>query len=421
VSPGLLLVLFVALSVLREAAEAWVAALNRRYYRDPSRQREAQGVLGLSDDDIRKSLAYAEDRYTFARLSSAARIAVGTAFLVAGGFGAVESWAASWAARLGGGTITTGLLFFAALGVLGELLGLPLDSYETFRIEARHGFNRQTPRGFLLDRVKGLALAVALGGPLLAAILYFMENGGARWWIAAWAVVSGVSILTLWLYPRLLAPLFNKFTPLPEGELREGIRALAERIGFRAGGVFVMDASRRSSHGNAYFTGVFREKRIVLFDTLLEVLQPRHILAVLAHELGHFKLHHVRWHLLRGVALTGLMFYALSLCLGLTPFYRAFALAEPSAYGALLVFGSWFGLLDFGLQPLLNTISRRQEFAADRFALRHHGESRDLAEALLRLREKSASMPLSHPLYSWIYHSHPPMLERLRALGYAGG
>jgi STE24 endopeptidase len=247
-----------------------------------------------------------------------------------------------------------------------------------------------------------------------------MEHGGVRWWVYAWAIVAGFTLLTLWLYPRVLAPLFNRFTPLPEGELREGIHALARRIGFRAGGIFVMDASRRTSHGNAYFTGVFREKRIVLFDTLLEALEPRHTLAVLAHELGHFKLHHVRWHLIRGIAFTGVLFYGLSRCVGLTPFYLAFGLAGASAYGALLVFGSWFGLVDFFLQPLFNTISRRHEFAADGFAVAHHGSGRDLAEALLRLREKSRGMPVTHPLFSWMYHSHPPLLERLKALGYGG-
>lgn len=415
-SPRALLVLYVVLSLVRELAETWLAALNRRYYRDRARQRDAARILGITDEDMAKSLAYAEDRYAFARWSGWVRLVGGLVFLVAGGFGWVEGWARGHAS----GPIWTGLVFFAVLSLLGELLSLPFDYYETFRIEAKHGFNRQTVRGFILDRLKGLALGAALGGPLLAGVLYFMENGGTRWWLYAWGMVAGFSILTLWLYPRLLAPIFNKFTPLPDGELREGIHALAQRIGFRAGGIFVMDASRRTSHGNAYFTGVFREKRIVLFDTLLESLEPRHTLAVLAHELGHFKLHHVRWHLIRGVALTGALFYALSLCLGLTPFYLAFDLAGPSSYGALLVFGSWFGLVEFLLQPAFNTISRRHEFAADIFAVRHHGNGHDLAEALLRLREKSHGVPVTHPLFSWMYHSHPPLLERLRALGHAG-
>ena len=296
------------------------------------------------------------------------------------------------------------------------LLDLPFSLYSTFRIEARHGFNRQTLRGFFLDLLKGVALAAALGAPLLAAILWIMKAGGPAWWLWAWAAVSGFSLFTAWIYPTLLAPLFNKFTPLPPGELREGIEALARRLGFRTGGIFVMDASRRTAHGNAYFTGLFRQKRIVLFDTLLEAMGAREVLAVLAHELGHFKLHHVRMALVRGVLATGLTFWLLSRAIGLTPFYEAFSL-RPTTYGALVVFALWFSPLEFLLQPLWNAMSRRYEFAADAFAVRAGVAAADLREALLKLREKSRLLPLSHPLYSRVYHSHPPLLERLKALG----
>jgi STE24 endopeptidase len=243
-----------------------------------------------------------------------------------------------------------------------------------------------------------------------------MEKAGPAWWLYGWLAVSGFSVLTAWIYPTLLAPLFNRFSPLPEGELKDAIRALAERTGFRASGLFVMDASRRTTHGNAYFTGLFRDKRIVLFDTLLEALGTREIVAVLAHELGHFKLHHVRTRLLLGVLSTGILFYALGLCLPLTAFYTAFSL-QPSSYGALVVFGLWFGPLEFLLQPLENAISRRHEFAADAFAVARGVAASDLGEALLKLREKSRLLPLSHPLFSRVYHSHPPLLERLEALG----
>jgi STE24 endopeptidase len=177
-----------------------------------------------------------------------------------------------------------------------------------------------------------------------------------------------------------------------------------------------MDASRRTAHGNAYFTGLFRDKRIVLFDTLLEALGTREIVAVLAHELGHFKLHHVRTRLLLGVLSTGILFYALGLCLPLISFYTAFSL-RPSSYGALVVFGLWFGLVEFLLQPLENALSRRHEFAADAFAVTRGVAASDLGEALLKLREKSRLLPFSHPLFSRVYHSHPPLLERLEALG----
>jgi STE24 endopeptidase len=337
-------------------------------------------------------------------------------FLSMGGLGLVEAAAEAIAGALGGGAIVTGLAFMALLGLLSVLLDLPFSLYSTFRIEAKHGFNRQTLRGFFADLLKGMALGAALGGPLLAAVLWIMGAAGETWWLWAWAAVSGFSLFTAWIYPTLLAPLFNRFTPLPPGELRDGIEALAARLGFRAGGIFVMDASRRTAHGNAYFTGLFRQKRIVLFDTLLEAMAAREVVAVLAHELGHFKLHHVRRALARGVLVTGAALFGLSRVLGQTPFYEAFSL-RPTAYGALVVFGLWLGLLEFLLQPLWNAMSRAHEFAADRFAVGAGATADDLREALLKLREKSRALPLSHPLYSRVYHSHPPLLERLTALG----
>jgi STE24 endopeptidase len=336
-------------------------------------------------------------------------------FIALRGLGEVEAMAGGLAEPFALGEIATGLAFFAMLGLLSALLDLPFALYATFRIEAKHGFNRQTLRGFFLDRLKGMALAAALGGPILAGILWIMRSAGPAWWLWAWGAVSGTSLLTAWIYPTLLAPVFNKFTPLPPGELREGIESLAARLGFRAGGIFVMDASRRTAHGNAYFTGLFRQKRIVLFDTLLEAMGPREVLAVLAHELGHFKLHHVRWSLVRSVLATGIVLWVLARALPLTAFYEAFGL-RPTAYGALVVFGLWFGLVEFLLQPFASAIARGHEFAADAFAVRSGAAVPELKEALLKLREKSRSLPLSHPLYSRVYHSPPPLLERLAAL-----
>jgi STE24 endopeptidase len=232
--------------------------------------------------------------------------------------------------------------------------------------------------------------------------------------------MSSFSILTAWLYPTFLAPLFNKFKPLEDGELKTKIFDLAERVKFNATGLSVMDASVRSSHGNAYFTGVFGKKRIVLFDTLIEALNVKEVVAVLAHELGHFKLHHVRWMLIRSIAMTGFTFFLLSLALPLEQFYAAFKLQGVSNYGALVVFSLWFGLIDFVLSPIETYLSRRNEFAADAFALSHIEDKNELAHALLKLREKSHSMPISHPWFSGFYYSHPPMMERLQAMGFGG-
>ena len=191
---------------------------------------------------------------------------------------------------------------------------------------------------------------------------------------------------------------------------------LANKIRFRTSGIYVMDASKRSSHGNAYFTGLFGEKRIVLFDTLISSMSVSEVVAVLAHELGHFKLNHVRWGLLRGVLMTGLMFYGLSLALPQEEFYKAFGLSGVTNYSALIVFSLWFGLVDFILNPLSSWISRQNEFSADNFAKTQLGSSKDMIGALIQLRESNHSMPISHPAYSMVYHSHPPLLERIQSL-----
>jgi STE24 endopeptidase len=363
-----------------------------------------------------KAVGYSGDRHRFGLVCGWAEVVAGLAFLAAGGLGIVERAAHGIAAAFGGGAIAAGVAFFAILGLLTALFELPFDLYATFRIEERHGFNRQTLGGFLLDRVKSAGIAIALGGPMVALVLWLMGGMGPTWWLWAWGVTTAFGLLAAWIYPTVLAPLFNTFTPLPNGELKDAILDLARRTGFRAGGISVMDASRRTAHGNAYFTGVFGQKRIVLFDTLLQAMGPREVVAVLAHELGHFKLHHVRWAMVRGTAASGLVFFALSRCLRLDAFYAAFSV-ERTAYGALAVFGLWFGLVSFLVQPLGNALSRRHEFAADAFALGNGASATELGSALRKLREKSRLLPVTHPLYSRVYHSHPPLLERLRAMG----
>jgi STE24 endopeptidase len=414
-----LLVLFLLLRLAQQVVETALARLNRRHALDPGRLAEAGRALDIAEGEMAKAVAYSGDRHRFCRVCGWTEVVIGLAFLATGSLGLVEGGALRVAGALGLGSIVAGLAFFAILGGLTALFELPFDLYATFRIEERHGFNRQTLGGFFLDRLKGAAIAVVLGGPMLAALLWLMERMGPSWWVWAWGVTTAFSLFTAWIYPTVLAPLFNRFAPLPDGELRSAILDLAGRTGFRAGGISVMDASRRTAHGNAYFTGVFGQKRIVLFDTLLAAMGPREVVAVLAHELGHFKLHHVRWGIARGIATSGLVFLVLSLCLPLAAFYSAFSV-ERTAYGALVVFGLWFGLASFLLRPLENALSRRHEFAADAFALRSGATARELGDALRRLSEKSRHLPVTHPLYSRVYHSHPPLLERLRAMGALG-
>jgi STE24 endopeptidase len=411
-----LLLVYLALRLAQQATETVLAVVNRRHSVEPARLAAAGKALEIPEVEMQRAVAYSADRHRFGLVSGWVDVIVALAFLAAGGLGLFEAWAREAAAWAGRGSIATGLGFFALLGAASGLVSVPFELYSTFVIEERHGFNRQTLLGFVVDRLKGLAIAVVLAAPLLAGVLWVMQRTGPWWWLWAWGLVVTFNLVAAWIYPSVLAPLFNRFTPLPEGELREGILDLAGRTGFRAAGIFVMDASRRTSHGNAYFTGLLGQKRIVLFDTLVEAMAPREVIAVLAHELGHFKLHHVRWAIARSVAASGVLFFVLSLALPLDAFYEAFSV-ERTAHGALVVFGLWFSLVGFVLQPLENALSRRHEFAADAFAVRNGASPAELGAALRKLREKSRVLPVVHPLYSRVYHSHPPLLERLRAMG----
>ena len=406
--------IFISLRIVQQIIERYLAKLNRDYYENQERLDEAAKVLNMDAAGLEKTLAYSRDKFRFANLSSWIQLPVILGFIGLGGLG----WAESLAQSFGFGQLVTGLIFFAIIGLLSSLLSTPFDYFYTFQVEEKHGFNRQKPKGFFIDRLKGLFVGLLLGGPLLAALLWVMQSSGAYWWVLAWALVFGFSLLTVWIYPTLLAPIFNKFTPLEDGELKHAIFDLAKKVDFGADDISVMDASTRSSHGNAYFTGVFGKKKIVLFDTLIKSMSTPEIIAIMAHELGHFKLHHIRWSLIRNFFTTGLLFYCIHLLEPYAALYETFGLDSGTSYGLLTVFSLWFGLISFLLQPIGSFLSRRNEFAADRFALDYSPNQRLLGDALLKLRESSQVMPISHPIFSAFYHSHPPILERLKAMGY---
>ncbi|HUX72725.1 MAG TPA: M48 family metallopeptidase [Steroidobacteraceae bacterium] len=297
-----------------------------------------------------------------------------------------------------------------------RLAALPFALWRTFGVEARFGFNRVSPRLFAVDACKQLALGLLLGAPLVLATLMLMQKAGEVWWISAWLLWAGATVALAWAAPRFIAPLFNRFSPLDDAPLERRVAALVERCGFTArGGVYVMDGSRRSAHGNAYFTGIGRNKRIVFFDTLIARLEPVEIEGVLAHELGHFRLHHVR----QGLALS-----AAASCGGLAllawlarrpEFYAALGVARPSPAAALLLFVVAAPVFLFFTTPLLSWWSRRHERAADEFAARH-ADARALAVALVKLYRDNASTLTPDRLHSAFYDSHPPAVERIRRL-----
>ena len=311
-------------------------------------------------------------------------------------------------------------LWHGTLVVLSTLLlmsaiGLPLGIYRTFGVEARFGFNRTTPGVYVIDMLKGLALGLALGAPLLYVVLYLMERAGQLWWIYAWIVWVAFTLIVTWAYPTLIAPLFNKFTPLSDETLKQRTEALLERCGFASKGVFIMDGSRRTVHGNAYFTGVGRNKRIVFFDTLIERLQAAEIEAVLAHELGHFKLHHVRSRLVLSLVM-GLAGLALLGALANWPvFYAGLGVSTMAGHTALLLFMLVLPAFTFFLTPIGSWWSRKHEFEADEFAAKF-ANAHELADALVKLYRDNATTLTPDDLHSAFYDSHPPALIRIARL-----
>jgi STE24 endopeptidase len=310
--------------------------------------------------------------------------------------------------------------FLALLTAVVAVSSVPFALYGAFVLEERFGFNRTTPGLWVKDRLKGVALSLVIGVPLLYAVYGFMAATGRAWWIWVTAFLAAVQIVMLWLYPSLIAPLFNEFTPLPEGPLRERLERLAVDAGFRTRGIYVMDASKRSGHSNAYFVGFFRP-RIVLFDTLVQQMSVDEAAAVLAHEIGHYKARHIHKRLVLGVGSMALTFFVLSLLLEWPALFDAFGFAEPSRHAALALFSLAGGAFTFFLDPFWSWLSRRHEFEADRYSARLVGSSEPLRSSLVRLNGENLSNLNPHPWYSAWHYSHPPLVERLAALGASGG
>jgi STE24 endopeptidase len=359
-----------------------------------------------------RSVRYTLDHGRFGLLSGAVSSAALLAVVLTGFLGYLDSLARSLPLH----PYFQGILFVAAVSLVFGVVRLPFTLYSIFAIEARFGFNRTTPKLFVIDMLKGLAISTVIGVPVLLALFWFMDATGPFWWIWAFGAMTAFQLVMSVIAPLVIAPIFNKFTPLPEGALKDHIMELAGRLGFRTKGIFVVDSSRRSRHSNAYFTGLGRAKRIVLFDTLVSSHTEEEIVSVLAHEIGHEKRHHVTKGLAISVALSLAGFWILSLLLPWTPLYQAFGFARPGYHSLLVLLAFCSGPFTFFLQPLFTMRSRRQEYEADRFAVQGIGSASGLKSALLRLSKDNLSNLSPHPLYSFFHYSHPTLAERIAAL-----
>lgn len=312
-------------------------------------------------------------------------------------------------------SIVSGLIFFILYGLFSMMIQLPFSLYSTFVIEEKYGFNKMSLKLYFVDMFKQIIISALFAIPLIIILLTVMEYFNNSWWILGWAIVSLFQLFMLWAYPAFVAPMFNKFSPITDQEIIEKIKALCQKVNFKYSGLFVMDASKRSGHGNAYFTGFGKNKRIVFYDTLLKTLDSDEVEAVLAHELGHFKLKHVLKMIIRSFVFSLIGFYILGLLANSELFYFGHGVKSPSNYMAIVLFLLVSDVYTFSFTPLFSWMSRKQEFEADSFAAKH-SNAKKLISALLKMYKDNASSLTIDPIYADFYLSHPPAIIRVEHL-----
>ncbi|MFB6226877.1 MAG: M48 family metallopeptidase [bacterium] len=379
----------------------------RRVREEEDRLREQFGV-----EDPEKLLKYQRVKTGFSQLQSGIMLAITLLVLYTGLFTRVVEWMES----LTLGFTLRGTLFFVGLSVVGVFVSAPFSAFQTFVIEEIFDFNEQTAGLWFLDKLKGLALTAVFASLLSAPILWILKNFPDYWWIGGWGLVVAFGLVMQVLYPRVIAPLFNDFEAVQEGELAEAIEEVFDRAGFSCSQIFTMDASRRSSHSNAYFIGFGRTKRVVLFDTLIDQMEVPQIQSILAHELAHWKKGHIWKNIARQAVRTGVVFYVLYLLLNSAWLYDMFWLPASAEYAALLVAGLWLSPINKWLSPLENYFSIANEREADRFAVEVVGTGEHLIEGLYQLVGENLSNPYPHSLYALFHYTHPPIPQRVEAI-----
>ena len=409
---NLLFQIFLAVFLLRSGVQIYLGWLNISYLRQHGTTVPEIFQDVIDPEKLKKISAYTVDSENFSMVATVANQGLFLAILLSG----FLPWLVKTISLWKYGQIVSGLIFFAVLSTFANLLRIPFSIYEAFVIEERYGFNVMSFKVWVSDLFKSIVIGAIMGGLLLGLLLIFVIYGGDIWWIWAWMLVGGFELLLLWLYPVIILPLFNKFDPIENIGLENRIRTLMEKVGLRAKGIFKMDASKRSKHTNAFFVGLGRTKRIVLFDTLLASHTEEEILSVLAHEAGHWKKKHILRMLIPLEILSLVSFYAVAKLLNWSLIYQTFGFQESPVYVGLFLIGTFISLIGFFAEPLESAISRRFEREADDFASELIGTAKHMTTALKRLASDNLANLSPHPLYAWFYYSHPPLVERIERL-----
>lgn len=369
-------------------------------------------LAGIYDDEkYKKQQSYSQTVSRFSLIESTVMLVATLAFFFLDGFKFVDGIASSAT----GNILLQGLLFIAILFVATDIISTPFDIYDTFVIEQKYGFNTTTRKLFITDKLKGYLVTAIIGGGLYSLIYWFYATVGQQFWIYAWIAVSAFSLFMSMFYSTLIVPLFNKQTPLPEGELRDALNQFSQKVGFNLDGIFVIDNSKRSTRANAYFTGLGKKKRIVLYDTLIKQMSTEEIVAVLAHEVGHYKKHHIVWSFLSSVIQTGIMLFLFSLLVSSPQLSTALGIDQPKFHISMIAFALLYNPISVATQLLTNIFSRRNEYQADKFSAQH-SNAQNLVSALKKLASNNLSNLTPHPTYVWFKYSHPSLLQRVRAL-----
>lgn len=382
--------------------------LNARYFDRPVPD-ELKSLLDR--EEYVKAQAYKKANYRFGMITATFSFILTISFLVFGGF----EWVDQVSRNISTHPIWMPLIFFGIIFLGSDLITLPFSYYHTFKIEEKFGFNTSTLRLFITDKLKGWLMAAIIGGGLLALIIFFYGWAGEAFWLYAWALIGSFTIFMNLFYSKLIVPLFNKQTPLEDGSLKDKIEAYARKVGFELNRIYVIDGSKRSTKANAYFSGFGKQKRVTLYDTLLKDLDEDEIVAVLAHEVGHYKKHHIIYNIFSSLLLTGITLYLLSLFINNPGLSSAIGVSRPSFHAALISFGLLYSPISEITGLLMNYLSRKFEYQADEWA-KITWNGNDLITSLKKLSKHSLSNLTPHPAYVFVYYSHPPLVHRIRNL-----